>query len=233
MVLIAAMQVLLCVGAMARDLPSDLRPLIDGFQAHRRVAIGYLRTQNNELGTIEIERLRERWTSDRRRLSPNRTKDAALSTALQQTERLVAASLKSADQGDIERARRLLEEAVAPLNAWRKANGIRLFSDCIAEISSAYEPLDGYRQQTPDLADRSVAGKIQAATNNTIAALNRCDREATEKLNREPEFRRLFDGMLTSLRRMPEAIATRDGALLHRLLIEQRSFERLLNFRFG
>jgi hypothetical protein len=39
--------------------------------------------------------------------------------------------------------------------------------------------------------------------------------------------------MLASLRQMPEAVRTRDGAQLHRLLIEQRSFERLLSFRFG
>ncbi len=55
-VLIASLQVLLCTGVSARDLPDDLRPLFEGFQAHRRVAIGYLRTQNIELGAVEIER---------------------------------------------------------------------------------------------------------------------------------------------------------------------------------
>jgi hypothetical protein len=42
--------------------------------------------------------------------------------------------------------------------------------------------------------------------------------------------------MLDSLRQMPEAVEARDGARLHRLhrlLIEQRSFERLLSFRYG
>ena len=48
-----------------------------------------------------------------------------------------------------------------------------------------------------------------------------------------PEFRRLIEGMTASMRQMPQAVAGRDGAYLHRLLIEQRSFERLLTFRYG
>jgi len=39
--------------------------------------------------------------------------------------------------------------------------------------------------------------------------------------------------MLASLRQIPAAVKARDRAYLHRLLIEQRSFERLLSFRFG
>jgi hypothetical protein len=234
MALIAVMQtVLLCISAAARELPLDFRPLFEDFQTHRRIAVGYLRTQNVELGAIEIERLRARWTFNRGKLQVEYLRDPALSSALDRSERLVAASLKSADGGDTERARRLLEEAAIPLDIWRKANGIRLFSDCIAEISAAYGRLDGFRLQTPDLNDRPVIKTIQAATNKTIAALDRCNREAAEQLKHEPEFRRLFDGMLNSLRRMPEAFEKRDKALLHRLLIEQRSFERLLNFRFG
>lgn len=232
-VLLAALQALLCLGALARDLPPDLRSLFEDFQAYRRVAIGYLRTHNADLGAVEIERLRARWAGDRRKLSAERIADAALSAALGRTEVLVADSLKAVDLGDIERARRLLEAAAGPLDAWRKANDIRLFSDCIGEITAAYDQVDRYRQQTPDLADRAVVEKIIAFANATIAALNRCDREAEEAVRREPEFRRLIDGMLASLRQTPDAVAARDNALLHRLLIEQRSFERLLAFRYG
>jgi hypothetical protein len=231
--LVAALTALLCVGALARALPPDLRPLIEGFQAHRRVAIGYLRTQNGDLGAAEIERLQQRWSADRRKLTPQTIADGALSTALARTETTVADSLKAADGGDIDRARTLLEDAASPLDAWRKANGIRLFSDCIADITVTYERLDVYRLKRPDLADGSTAANIVTASNGTISALDRCDREAPDVLRREPEFRRLFDGMLASLRQMPEAVRTRDGARLHRLLIEQRSFERLLSFRFG
>jgi hypothetical protein len=64
--LAAGLQVLLCGGLLAKELPADLRGLIEGFQSYRRVAIGYLRTQNVELGAVEIERLRERWARDRK-----------------------------------------------------------------------------------------------------------------------------------------------------------------------
>lgn len=233
MAIAAVLTTLLCADALARELPPDLRSLIEGFQAHRRVAIGYLRTQNGDLGAAEIERLQRRWSADRRKLSPHSTVDGALAMALARTETLVADSLKAADGGDVERARALLEGAAGPLDAWRKANDIRLFSDCVADIAAAYERLDGYRLKRPDLADGSIGKKIVTASDETIAALDRCDREAPDALRREPEFRRLFDGMLASLRQMPEAVRARDGAQLHRLLIEQRSFERLLSFRFG
>ena len=38
---------------------------------------------------------------------------------------------------------------------------------------------------------------------------------------------------LNSLRQIPEALRQSDPAYFHRLIIEQRSFERLLAFRFG
>ena len=233
MALVAGLHILLGAGALARDLPPDLQGLIEGFQAHRRVAIGYLRTQNVDLGAVEIERLRDRWTADRRKLSPETSADLALAAALARTDALLADSLKAADGGDVDRSRLLLENAAKPLEAWRKANGIRLFSDCIAEITAAYELLDVYRTKPLDLAERTAAETITTSTQRTMTALDRCDREAAEALRREPEFRRLFDGMRESLRQVPDAVAMRDGALLHRLLIEQRSFERLLSFRFG
>jgi hypothetical protein len=48
-----------------------------------------------------------------------------------------------------------------------------------------------------------------------------------------PEFRRLIDGAKASLEFIPKAIAARDADLLHRVLIELRSFDNLLDFRFG
>jgi hypothetical protein len=43
----------------------------------------------------------------------------------------------------------------------------------------------------------------------------------------------LVDGAKSSLALIPKAIASRDGDLLHRVLIELRSFDNLLAFRFG
>lgn len=47
------------------------------------------------------------------------------------------------------------------------------------------------------------------------------------------ESRRELNGMIGSLQQVSQAVRQRHSAYLHRLLIEQRSFERLLAFRYG
>jgi hypothetical protein len=232
---IAMLAGMLVVGgaAFAGELSAEQRGLIEGFAAYRRVAIGYLRTQNADLGAVEIERLRDQLIADRGKIGAVALTDMAFSIALAWTEAQVAGALKAADDGDIERARALLEQAAKPFDGWREANGIRLFSDCIAEISAAYGPLDTYRLSAPDLGDAALGARIAAATGQVVATLDRCDREAAPVMRTEPVFRRLFDGMRSSLRQIPDAVTARDGALLHRLLIEQRSYDELLSFRFG
>ena len=230
---VLAVLALLGATALAAELSPGLRTLIEDFQSHRRVAIGYLRTQNGDLGAIEIERLRDGLIADRGRVSQPGKIDMAVAVAIARTESLVDGALKAIDGGDIDRSRALLEEAGKPLDAWRKDNGIRLFSDCIAEISAAYGALDAHRLNAPDLTNMAAGARVVASTDGVLSALDRCEREAPEATRQGQEFRRLFDGMRASLRQLPEAVAVRDGALLYRLLIEQRSFEQLLSFRFG
>ena len=54
-----------------------------------------------------------------------------------------------------------------------------------------------------------------------------------QTVRRDPEFRRLIDGALASTAQIPKAVETQDSDLLVRLLIELRSFDNLLAFRFG
>ena len=56
---------------------------------------------------------------------------------------------------------------------------------------------------------------------------------AGETVRKDPEFRRLIDGAKASMKFIPQAIAEHDTDLLHRVLIELRSFDNLLAFRFG
>jgi hypothetical protein len=228
--LIAAL--LIAPAGTARDLPSDLRSLFDGFAAHRRAAIAYLRAGNLDLGAVEIERLRARWLADRR-LLPATATDPALAAAMAETETLLADSLTAADRGDAEAARSLLVGAALPLTQWRHLRGIRLFSDCIAEAGQSYERLDVYRTRAPELRDTAVGERIVVAARDASAAYARCNEEASAEVRNNPEFRRLLDGMIASLGQVSDAIAGRDGARLHRLLIEQRALERLLAFRYG
>jgi hypothetical protein len=68
---------------------------------------------------------------------------------------------------------------------------------------------------------------------NYAAGLDRCDGIASEAVRVAPEFRRLIDGAKASLQLIPKAIANRDADLLHRILLELRSFDNLLAFRHG
>ena len=231
---LALVAFVLSVGcALAGELAPQLRTAIDGFSAHRRVALGYLRTDNPELAAIEIEQMRDRWQEDMRNLPPDAMNDRALAAALVATGQAILDALAEANRGELGASQRLLDHAAQPLQAWRSANGIRLFSDCIVEVGSAYGRLDVHRVKAPDLTILATRDSILAATTDTETALKHCDTEAQPGIRNEAEFRRLIDGMLNSLSQMPEALRLRDNGLLHRLLIEQRSFERLLAFRFG
>lgn len=52
-----ALVLLSAATAPAAELTPEQRTLFDGFAAHRRVALGYLRTGNADLAAVEIERL--------------------------------------------------------------------------------------------------------------------------------------------------------------------------------
>jgi hypothetical protein len=217
----------------ANELSLELRGLIESFSAHRRAAIGYLRTENFDLGAIEIERLHDQWMRDRRRLTPDVAKDRSLSKALADTEAAIGGSFDAVQKGDLARAQTLLQQAAMPLKDWRRAKGIRLFSDCVGEAGAAYEQLDVHRVRAPNLASVTTGEGIVSAAAGVADAFKRCDSEAPQKIRDDPEFRRLIEGMIFSLNQMPNAVQRKDGGALHRLLIEQRAFERLLAFRFG
>ena len=81
--------------------------------------------------------------------------------------------------------------------------------------------------ETPDWESMSAGAESYRAT------LQRCDGMAPSGIGNHPEFRRLIDGALASLVQVPRAVDARDHDLLHRLLIELRSFDHLLAFRYG
>jgi len=112
--------------ALASEAPSQLHALMEGLHAHRRVAMGYLRTHNVDLAMLELERLWERWQRERRGVPVG--SDRVLEAALVETETTVRQALAAAQGGDAEKARLLLERASAPLAAWRRAHGVRLFA---------------------------------------------------------------------------------------------------------
>ena len=198
--------------------------------AERRIVLEYLRTGNTDLAANGLDKLIAGWTRARQVLAQDA--DPQLVQAVSKVDAALSRSLAAADAAELDVARRELEGATEGLDAWRRAHGIRIFADCIAEISAAYAPLAGSAGLSRS-DERGQSGLALRIAEETAAALARCDAEAPARTRTEPEFRRLIDGMGASLRLVPDAIRSGDADYLHRLIIEQRAFERLLRFRFG
>jgi hypothetical protein len=88
---------------LASDVAPQLRTLIEDFQTHRRVAVGYLRTNNVDLAVFEVERLRDRWNADVRKIPREHLRED-LNAAIVQIETATHRALQAADKGDLEQA---------------------------------------------------------------------------------------------------------------------------------
>lgn len=182
--------------------------------AERRIAAGYLRTGNGDLAALALERLAKVL-----RGSP----DASLATE----------AVAAIDAADLPQAAKLVEQLGDRLAEERRRAGTRVFADCVREASTVYRTLDAFRTGAPDLAVPANRTAVADAAQASEAAYAKCDGEAPAAIKADPDFRRLIDGARASLARVPAAAAASDQELLHRLLIELRSFEQLLLFRFG
>lgn len=219
--------------AAANQLPPQVADLVQNLQKYRRTVLAYLRTENSDLALIEIERLETTWTADLERARVAIGQDRSLAEAVTETARAIRAARVAGERGDFAAARSLIEAVNKPIGQWRRRQGIRSLSDCIGEAGEVYERLDVHRTSAPDLMREDIRTGIAAQAETAARAFRRCNEEADATTRANVEFRRLIDGMINSLAQVPEALLRRDAAYLHRLLIEQRSFERLLSMRFG
>ena len=222
--------------ALADDLAS-FNAAVETASGHNRAAIGYLRTGNVDLASLEIDRLREAWGQFAARFAGKRPKAfdgnplyAIIWTGV--SARLVAADLMLTS-GRPEAAGQSLAAIRGDLYDLRKASGIVALADCVRDGNAAMDALMVYNDRALDFSKpetrRDVADKASAYG----STIERCDGIADDAVRKSPEFRRLLDGAKASLALIPKAIATSDGDLLHRILIELRSFDNLLAFRFG
>jgi hypothetical protein len=212
--------------ARADDLDQFNR-MVEAAMSHQRVAAGYLRTGNVDLATLEIEGLREAWakvsTLPRPAAFPNQERYTG--TLLQIAAQLVGVSLVL-NLGRPDVARDSLEQIRRMLSALRRENGVTVLADCVLDANVAMDALIATDKQ-PDWESASAGADSYRAT------LRRCDGMAPPAIRDRAEFRRLIDGALASLAQVPKAVEARDADLLHRLMIELRSFDNLLAFRYG
>ena len=222
--------------AHADDLAA-FNAAVETASAHNRVAIGYLRTGNIDLASLEIDRLRDAWGRITERFS-GKPPDAFAGSALYSklftgvSTRLVGADimLKS---GRLDAAGNALEAIRGDLYDLRKTGGVTVLADCVRDANTSMAALMVYNDRALAWDDSATRSSLANKASAYGAELDRCDGLAGEAVRTTSEFRRLVDGAKASLLLIPKAIATRDTGLLHRVLIELRSFDNLLAFRYG
>jgi hypothetical protein len=230
---IAALSLLIGSTAAVADELSDFNAAVERAASHQRVAIAYLRTGNVDLAALEIDRLRQAWaavTSLKRPAAFNRDPQLYTTTMVDVATRLVGVSIMM-DSGRPDNARQGLQAIRAQLMALRKANGVDVLADCIAEANATMDRLMAFNNESLDWSRQADAVAQSGTAYRT--QIDRCDAMADQAIRAAPEFRRLVDGIRHSLGQFPKAIAEKDTDLLRRLLGEMRSFDNLLAFRYG
>lgn len=212
---------------------SDLGAILDRLQGERRMVLAYLAHDNADLALSALDRWRSTLRTEGAKLVAATRGRSDVKPVLEALDVSLVEAAKAVEREDGKRASEIVQAATGPLDAWRRAGGLRLFSDCIADLSGRYGALDRYRQAGPDFDVATARAMIVTAASDVAAAMDRCDTQAGADVRSDPEFRRLADGMSASLAKVPAAVDARDPALLYRLLIELRAFERLLAFRYG
>ncbi len=224
------------VPAQASDL-TDFNTLMEAVASHTRVAIGYLRTENTDLASLEIDRTREAWGKLLLHFGSRRPDMFELNPLYKKIMTGVSARLVGAElllnAGRSDAAIDGLNALRGEFYALRKASGIVVLADCVRDANEAMDALMAYNDRTLDLTKTETITDLAGKAAIYGYELKRCDGIAAEPVRSEGEFRRLVDGAQASLALITKAIATRDPDLLHRVLIELRAFDNLLAFRFG
>ncbi len=222
--------------ASAGDL-ADFNAAAEKVANHNRVAIGYLRTGNSDLASIEFDRLQDAWKALSERFAGKRP-DAFDGNALYGTTMVdISTRLVTADMmlksGRADAASQALNAIRDDLYDLRKSSGIVVLADCVHDANQAADAVMQFNKNDLDWSKSSTRFGIANKASIYGYVLDRCDGIASATVHNSPEFRRLVDGARAGHELIPKAIATRDSNLLHRILIELRSFDTLLAFRFG
>jgi hypothetical protein len=223
-------------GARAGDL-ADFNAAAETVSAHNRVAIGYLRTGNADLASLEVDRLRAAWKKFAERFAGKQPDpfDGNPLYGVVFTDiptRLVTADMML-NSNRAQNARQALLAVRDDLYNLRRSAGIVVLADCVRDSNEAMDALMAYNKRELDWSQPETRFDIAAKAAVYGHTVARCDAMASDAVRKDAEFRRLVDGVKASLTSMPKAIATRDAGLLHRLLIELRAIDNLLAFRFG
>jgi hypothetical protein len=223
--------------AAGADNLATFNAAIESASAHNRVAIGYLRTGNADLASLEVDRLRDAWIRLTEQFSGHRPDVFAGNPLYNKVFLGVSVRLVGTDlllkSGRLDAARNSLDAIRGDLYELRKASGVVVLADCVRDANMAMDALMEYNDRALDWSKADTGPSLAKAASSYGSILDRCEGIAGEPIRQSPEYRRLVDGAKASLSLIPKAITTQDTDLVHRVLIELRSFDNLLAFRFG
>ena len=216
---------------------AEFNAAVEAIGAHNRIAVGYLRTENFDLASLEIDRMRNAWVIFTERFAGNRPQAFDENPLYASLFAVVNARLVGVDltlkMGRLDATRNGLNAIRKDFYDLRKASGVVVLADCVRDTNTVMDALMVYNDRDLGWSNSDMVSDITSKASAYSAVLSRCDGIAGESVRQMPEFRRLIDGAKASLELVPKAISTRDADLLHRVLIELRSFDNLLDFRFG
>ena len=222
--------------ALADEL-ADFNAAVEEASAHNRVAIGYLRTGNADLASLELDRLRAAWGELTKRFAGKRPavfdgNKLYVTTLTDVSTRLVTADLML-NSGRPDAARQSLEGVRSDLHALRKSAGIEVLADCIFDSNKAAAAFMAYDVPELDWSKPGIANAVAETATAYAGVLNRCDGMAGEAVGKNPEFRRLIDDAKSELAKVAHAIEHHDTSQLHRIDGSLRAIDNLLAFLFG
>lgn len=221
------------IGAARADDLDDFHRAVEAAMSHHRVALGYLRTGNVELASLELDGLREGWgkVSALPRPAAFADKEKYTGTILDISAQLIGTTLVL-NMGNPDAARQSLDKIRRALSDLRRDGNVTVLADCILDSNAAMTDLAAHDDKTANW-NAPLAQDIVGKSAAYRTALERCDGMAPRSIRDHADFRRLIDGAFASLAQMPAAIETRDRDLINRLIRELRSFDNLLAFRYG
>ena len=194
--------------------------------ARLRTASTYLRTGNIDFAALALEEITA--SKPPAKMSPPLSGLAEMMVKQSET------ALALVDNDQPEKARSQLLKLRDNLFQAHQKLKITVFDDCIWQLNRLGPALWHYKKNKPDLNDPEQAKEVAAATAAYLAQLNTCDEQADAKLKADADYARIITGARRSLERIPaESLANRDDGQLYRFIIELRSFDRLLYFRYG
>ena len=175
----------------ADDL-ADFNAAVEAASTHNRVAIGYLRTGNIDLASLEIDRLRDAWGTFTERFSNKRPDAFANNPLYGKLFTGVSARLVNADlmlrTGRLDAASDSLNAIRGDLYDLRKASGVAVLADCIRDANMTMDALMVYNDRALNWDDSEIRSTVAKKASSYGAVLERCDGIASEAVRTPPSF---------------------------------------------